>query len=50
MMAAVYSAEFRLLGRRRRKTKGTEGAKAGLERILDGIEVLIAARAGPASR
>ena len=29
MMAAVFSEEFRILGRRRRKTKGAEGAKAG---------------------
>ena len=37
MMAAVFSPEFRLLGRRRRKTKGAEGAKAGLERIVETI-------------
>lgn len=37
MMAAVFSGEFRLLGRRRRKTKGAEGAKAGLERIVQTI-------------
>ena len=37
MMAAVFSQEFRLLGRRRRKTKGAEGAKAGLERIVETI-------------
>jgi glucokinase len=37
MMAAVFSPEFRLLGRRRRKTKGSEGAKAGLERIVETI-------------
>jgi glucokinase len=37
MMAAVFNPEFRLLGRRRRKTKGSEGAKAGLERIVQSI-------------
>lgn len=37
MMAAAFSADFRLLGRRRRKTKGAEGAKAGLERIFEAI-------------
>jgi glucokinase len=37
MMAAAFSDEFRVLGRRRRKTKGAEGAKAGLERIFESI-------------
>src|SRR5262245_1612692 len=37
MLAAAFSPEFRLLGRRRRKTKGAEGAKAGLERIVETI-------------
>jgi glucokinase len=37
MLAAAFSPEFRLLGRRRRKTKGSEGAKAGLERIIETI-------------
>ena len=37
MMAAAFSPDFRLLGRRRRKTKGAEGAKAGLERIVQTI-------------
>ncbi|MDX1944862.1 MAG: ROK family protein [Pirellulaceae bacterium] len=37
MMAAAFNAEFRLVGRRRRKTKGAEGAKAGLERIVESI-------------
>ena len=37
MMAAAFNADFRLLGRRRRKTKGAEGAKAGLERIVQTI-------------
>jgi glucokinase len=37
MLAAAFSPDFRLLGRRRRKTKGAEGAKAGLERIVETI-------------
>jgi len=37
MMAAAFNAEFRLLGRKRRKTKGAEGPKAGLERIIETI-------------
>jgi glucokinase len=37
MMAAALSEEFRVLGRRRRKTKGAEGAKAGVERIVESI-------------
>jgi glucokinase len=37
MMAAAFNADFRLVGRRRRKTKGAEGAKAGLERIIETI-------------
>jgi glucokinase len=37
MMAAALSGEFRVLGRRRRKTKGAEGAKAGVERIVETI-------------
>lgn len=37
MMSAVFSEEFRALGRKRRKTKGMEGAKAGMERIIETI-------------
>lgn len=37
MMAAAMDAEFRLLGRKRRKTKGNEGARAGMERIIQTI-------------
>jgi glucokinase len=37
MLAAVFSPEFKLLGRRRRKTKGAEGAKAGLERMVETV-------------
>src|SRR5688500_5078492 len=37
MLAAVLTPEMRVLGRRRRKTKGTEGVKAGLERIVETI-------------
>jgi glucokinase len=37
MMAAAMNDEFRVLGRRRRKTKGAEGSKAGIERIVQSI-------------
>ena len=37
MMAAAFNGEFRLVGRKRRKTKGAEGVKAGLERIVETI-------------
>jgi glucokinase len=42
MLAAAFSPEFRVLGRRRRKTKGAEGAKAGLERIMETIHDALA--------
>jgi glucokinase len=37
MMAVVFDGQWRVLGRKRRKTKGNEGAKAGRERIIDTI-------------
>lgn len=37
MMAAAFDSDFRVLGRKRRKTKGNEGAKAGMERIAQTI-------------
>ena len=37
MMAAALGEELRVVGRRRRKTKGADGAKAGLERIVETI-------------
>jgi glucokinase len=37
MLGGVFNAELRLLGKRRRKTKGAEGAKAGLARIIETI-------------
>jgi glucokinase len=33
MLATVFDGKFKPLGRERKKTKGYEGAKAGLERI-----------------
>lgn len=38
MLAVVFDEDFKPLGRRRRKTKGSEGAKAGVERIIETIE------------
>lgn len=42
MLAAVMTAELRVVARKRRKTKGTEGAKAGLERIIETIRDALA--------
>ena len=33
MLAAVYDAEFQLLGKKRKPTKGHEGSEAGIERV-----------------
>jgi glucokinase len=38
MMSIVYDGEFRSLGRKRRRTKGHEGVKQGLERIVQTID------------
>ncbi|MCX7590507.1 MAG: ROK family protein [Kiritimatiellae bacterium] len=38
MMAAVFDAQFRIVARRRRKTKATQGASAGVQRIAETIE------------
>ena len=38
MMAVVYDENLKPLGRRRRKTKGSEGAESGIERIESTIE------------
>ncbi|VAX40026.1 Putative ROK-family transcriptional regulator [hydrothermal vent metagenome] len=37
MLAEVFDRKFRSLGRKRRKTRGNEGAKAGVERIIETI-------------
>ncbi len=37
MMAAAFDGDFKVLGRKRRKTKGNEGSKAGMERIINTI-------------
>lgn len=34
MLAVVYDAEFKRVGRKRRRTKGHEGADAGVERMI----------------
>jgi len=41
MMAAVFDAEFKLLAKDRKKTKGHEGAAAGLERIINLIKSVL---------
>lgn len=38
MLSAAFDGQFELLARRRRKTKGFEGAKAGVERITETIQ------------
>lgn len=38
MLAVVYDAKGREIGRKRRKTKGQQGTKAGLERMAETIE------------
>ncbi len=37
MLSTLYDSDFEVLGRRRKKTKGHEGQKAGLERIAQTI-------------
>lgn len=39
MLAVVFDSEFKPVGRCRKKTKGNEGAKAGLERICGTINL-----------
>lgn len=41
MLAVVYDANFKPLGRKRRRTKGHEGLAAGLERIAETIELAL---------
>lgn len=41
MMAVVFDPDFKPVGRARRKTKGQEGSKAGLERIAETIKMAI---------
>ena len=38
MLAAAFDSKFEVLAKRRRKTKGFEGAKAGLDRIIETIQ------------
>jgi glucokinase len=41
MMGVVYDGQFRALGRKRRRTKGNEGVKAGLDRLCQTIDQAI---------
>ena len=41
MLAVVYDADFKPLGRKRRRTKGHEGMQAGLDRMGDTIEIAL---------
>jgi glucokinase len=48
MMAAVFDENYRPLGRKRRKTKGADGARVGMERVLETIhDALREAGRGP---
>jgi len=42
MLAAVYNRDYKLVGSRRRKTKGGAGASAGLVRIIETIDQALA--------
>lgn len=42
MLAALFDAKFRVLARRRRKTKGHEGAESGVQRMIQAIEFVLA--------
>ncbi len=42
MLAAVFDGNFRPIGRKRRKTRGQEGMKAGLDRLIGTIEDALA--------
>lgn len=42
MMATVFDSRFKPLGRERKKTRGHEGAKAGLERVFAAIREALA--------
>jgi glucokinase len=42
MQSVLFNSEYESLGRRRRKTKGHEGAKAGVERIVETIHQTLA--------
>lgn len=37
MLAAAFNDELAIVGRRRRKTKGNEGARAGMDRVAESI-------------
>lgn len=38
MLATVFDSDFRVIGRKRRKTKGHEGAQSGFKRIVEAID------------
>jgi len=38
MLAAVFNSSFECLGRERKRTKGRDGAEAGMNRIIDAIK------------
>src|SRR5690606_28116319 len=38
MLATVFDGNFKKLGRERKRTKGNEGAEAGVERVINTID------------
>ena len=50
MQAKVFDERFKELGGKRRKTKGNEGMQAGLARVIETIEVLLAETGIPRER
>lgn len=42
MMAVVYDQKFKLLGKKRKKTKGNEGPQAGVQRIVSTLNEALA--------
>lgn len=41
MQAALFDRRFNIVARRKKKTRGSEGAEAGVDRIVNGIEKLL---------
>jgi glucokinase len=48
MLAAVFNSDFKVIGQSRKKTKGHEGVKAGLERMKETIRMALKEAGVPA--
>jgi len=42
MLAVVYDADFQVIGKKRRKTKGNEGVELGVERVIATMDEALA--------